>query len=117
MAFVLGERIQGMMTFDDFGRVTGRKICEGNLYVDGIRVMGADMMDVAGLRGRNPIRITKKNIADQFVDPSNVLAIENYRTAEVPVEYNQTKSREAMARQTRGRNEDTDCGATLIWTK
>jgi hypothetical protein len=107
MAFVLGERIQGMMTFDDFGRVTGRPVCEGNLYVDGVRVKGADMMDVAGLKGRNPIRATRKNLADQFVDPSNVLAIENYRVGEVPVEYNQTK----------GTGASHGCGATLIWTK
>jgi hypothetical protein len=117
MAFVPGEKVQGILSFDDFERLTGRPICEGNLYVDGIRVKGADMMDVGGLRGRNPIRTTRKNIADQFVQPANVLAIENYRTAEVPVEYNQTKNRDAMETQTRGRNAQTDCGATLIWTK
>jgi hypothetical protein len=106
-AFIPGERIQGMMTFDDFGKITGRPVCAGNLYVDGVRVKGADMTDVLGLRGRNPIRTTRKNLADQFVDPSNVLAIENYRVGEVPAEYNQTKAVGASH----------DCGATLIWTK
>jgi hypothetical protein len=107
MAFVLGEKLVGLMTFDDFGRLTGRTICESNLFVDGVRVRGTDMTETLGLRGKNPIRITRKNMADQFVHPENVLAIENYRIGEVPVEYNQTKAAGGSH----------DCGATLIWTK
>jgi len=108
MAFVMGEKLDRLITFGDFGKFFGRPICEGNLYVDGIRVKGAQIGEGLGARGGRlaPGNI-RRNLADQFVDPSHVLAIENYRVGEVPVEFNQTKTNDA----------GHDCGATLIWTK
>jgi hypothetical protein len=108
MAFVLGEKLERLITFGDFGKFFGRPICEGNLYVDGIRVRGTQIGEGLGARGGRivPGNI-RRNLADQFVDPASVLAVENYRVGEVPVEYNQTKASGAAH----------DCGATLIWTK
>lgn len=105
MAFVLGERIKDMSTFNDFEAVTGRPICVTNLYVDGVRVFNA----ASGTRlgpGRVP-RNLRSNPLDQILDPTQVLAIENYRVAEVPAEYSATKDADA----------GHACGATLIWTK
>jgi hypothetical protein len=108
MAFVAGERLDRLITFGDFGKFFGRPVCEGNLYVDGIRVKGMQVGEGLGARGGRiaPGNI-RRNLADQFVDPSSVLAVENYRVGEVPAEYNQTKSSGASH----------ECGATLIWTK
>jgi hypothetical protein len=108
IAFVLGERIRDISTFDDFEAVTGRPICVANMYVDGARVLNAP--SAAGLTRAGSGRVARnlrKNALDQIVDPTHVLAIENYRVGEVPVEYNSTKDADA----------GHACGATLIWTK
>jgi hypothetical protein len=107
MAFVMGEKIQNMMTFGDFQSYTGRPICVDNLYIDGARVSNVEMGPMGPTGRRIPLRNLKKHIVDQILDPHSVLAIENYRVAETPVEYNVTKP-------AGGAN---SCGATLIWTK
>ena len=108
MAFVMGERIQNMLTFDDFQSFTGRPVCTENLYVDGVRVSNAPIGPIDPQTGKRiPPRNLKKHIVDQILDPRTVLAIENYRVSETPVEYNLTKPAGAA----------NACGATLIWTK
>jgi hypothetical protein len=108
MAFVMGEKIQNMMTFDDFQGYTGRPICSENLWVDGVRVNNEPVGPRDLTTGRRiPPRNLKKHVVDQILDPRTVLAIENYRVSETPVEYNPTKPAGSSGA----------CGATLIWTK
>jgi hypothetical protein len=107
MAFVMGERIQNIMTFDDFQSYTGRPMCVDNLFVDGVRVNNVDMGPLAPNGRRIPMRNLKKHMVDQILDPRSILAIENYRVSETPVEYNLTKPA----------GSPNSCGATLIWTK
>jgi hypothetical protein len=107
MAFVMGEKIQNITTFDDFQSYTGRPMCVDNLYVDGVRVSNVEMGPIGPTGRRIPLRNLKKHIVDQILDPRSVVAIENYRVSETPIEYNITKPAGAA----------NSCGATLIWTK
>jgi hypothetical protein len=107
MAFVMGEKIQNIMTFDDFQSYTGRPMCVDNLYVDGIRVNNVEMGPTGPNGRRIPLRNLKKHMVDQILDPRSILAIENYRVSETPIEYNITKPA----------GSPNSCGATLIWTK
>jgi len=103
---VLGEKIRNMTTFDDFRSITGRPICTSNMYVDGVKVAEVgESITIAGTTMRK--RNLKKNPLDQIVNPLEVAAIENYRVAEVPIEYAATKSAGGSH----------ECGVTLVWTR
>ena len=103
-SFLTAEKIEKLTLVSDAAALTGRQFCNSNLYLNGVRVI--DMAAVAASSKSPRPRGFKSAPVDQLVSPSEVLAIEFYRTADTPLEYNSTKPAGSP-----------DCGATLIWTK
>ena len=99
-AFVTEDRVARFTRISDVPAITGRPICEGNLYIDGMLI--TPMSEDAGVIIRS--RGLGKKPVDFLVWPEAVAAIEFYRPSEMPAEYNRTHAGEL-------------CGATLIWTK
>ena len=67
-AFVTSEKIEKLMLLTDVTALTGRVICYGNLYLDGVRVLNT-------IRAPKGARNLRKDPIDQLVDPGAVLAI------------------------------------------
>ncbi|HXT14415.1 MAG TPA: hypothetical protein VN706_02215 [Gemmatimonadaceae bacterium] len=104
-SFVTADKIARMTLVSDVARLSGRPFCTSNLYLNGVRVMdmGSVVRQAFG-KGRTPNQLNS-NPVDQLVMPDQVLAIEFYRTSDMPVEF---------AASMRGGA--AGC-ATLIWTK
>jgi hypothetical protein len=103
-AFITGEFLEkkNINLLADLKAYTGRAICAANLYIDGVHI--ANITAATGMPpGRKP-RNLQKGLADQLLQPGDIVGIENYRTAEIPAEYNMTQTTAAGC-------------ATLIWTK
>lgn len=99
-SFVTAEKIEKLTLVSDLEVLTGRPICYGNLYIDGVRILPASVTAMKGARN-----LTRRNV-DQLLGPGAVLAVETYRVSDVPQQYNATMDPRA-----------SPCGATLIWTK
>ena len=110
-AFQTSEKIERLTLLSEVFRLTGRQVCMSNLYINGARVSGAGVGTFAGRRGGAfrgsfvPNNLRKEPI-DQLLTAQDVLAIEMYRSSELPAQYNVTRP-----------PGQADCGATLIWTK
>lgn len=98
-SFVTADKIEKLSMISDVRALTGREICLANVYVNGVRLAP---MARASSKGRVANNLTQ-NPVDQLFTPSDVLAIEMYRTGELPAEYGMTAP--------------ADCITTLIWTK
>lgn len=103
-SFLTEEQIGKLSRVSDAAVLSGRNVCSTNLYLNGVRVA-----DVAGSVRRSrsrPASGPRSLPIDQLVSPSEVLAMEFYRTADAPPEYNATRPPDVA-----------DCGVTLVWTK
>jgi hypothetical protein len=103
-AFLTEKQIDRLSLVSDASALSGRPICSTNLYLNGVRVNGLDATKLMG-KGHLP-RNLKSAPVDQMVSPGEVLAMEFYKTADAPAEYNATRPPDVP-----------DCGVTLIWTK
>jgi hypothetical protein len=103
-AFLTADKIDKLTLVSDASALSGRTFCNSNLYLDGVRVL--DVNSMGGSMKLPRSRSFRSQPIDQLVSPSEVLAIEFYRTGDAPVEYNATRP-----------NGAPDCGITLIWTK
>ena len=114
LAFATSEKIRTLTLLADLRYVTGRSVCNGNVYIDGARVL---VPDVTGrnqpvapvIQGAPPSTAPQVIVAPPFRDgldvlltPDQVLAVEMYQGAEVPSKYGITGG--------------GGC-ATLIWSK
>jgi hypothetical protein len=100
-AFVTAEKIEKLTVLSDVYSLTGRQVCIGNLYVNGVRL--APLTNPSLGKGRVLNTLTRNPI-DQLFTPFDVEAIEMYRGSEVPTEYGGTSSSPSTC-------------VTLIWTK
>jgi hypothetical protein len=103
-AFITGEFLEkkNINLLADLKAFTGRDICASNLYIDGVHI--APITASTGMPPGRVARNLQKGLADQLLQPGAIAGIENYRTSEIPAEYNMTqKSAQGCA--------------TLIWTK
>lgn len=110
-AFQTSEKIERLTLLSEVFRLSGRNVCMNNLYINGARVSGAGVGTFAGrragaFRGSFVPNNLRKEPIDQLLTSQDVLAIEMYRSSEVPPQYNATRP-----------PGQPDCGATLIWTK
>lgn len=100
-AFVTAEKIEKLAVLSDVYSLTGRPVCIGNLYVNGVRLAPLTNPSLGPGRALNTLT---RNPIDQLFTPSDVQAIEMYRGSEVPAEYGGTSSSPSTC-------------VTLIWTK
>lgn len=103
-AFLTSKQIESLSLVSDAPALSGREICNTNLYLNGVRVSDVASGKNMG-KGRRPQNLKSAPI-DQLVSPGEVLAMEFYRTADAPPEYNATRPPGVP-----------DCGVTLVWTK
>jgi hypothetical protein len=102
-AFVTEKELRKVTLVTDLSRITGRKFCPDNLYIDGIKVQ----MPVINVPNRTT-RVLRDGI-DALLTPDQIAGIELYTAATVPAEYNATAPPGPMGMP--------PCGATLIWTR
>jgi hypothetical protein len=103
-AFVTEEQLKELRLFKDIDKLTGRSVCYTNLYINGAVVDAPSLhAPMPGSRLRVDVAPPLRDRLDALLKPEDVLAIELYRTSEIPPQYNAT-------RQSR-------CGLTLVWAK
>jgi hypothetical protein len=102
-AFVTAEKIEKLENLTDIVNITGRTICPTNVYLNGVRISPNIVMSMGP--GRVASNLARSPL-DQLFSPSEVLAVEEYRTVEAPIEYGGGRP-----------SGFGDCGVTLIWTK
>ena len=100
-SFITAKQLGGMRTLDDLQRISGRPICTGNIYVDGVRVTVPSRN-----WGHGRISMSTTSPLDMIVPIGQIAGVEMYNGADAPEEFNATAAHGAM----RG------C-VTLIWTK
>ena len=100
-SFITAKQLNGVRTLDDLPRISGRPICSGNIYVDGIRVSVPSRV-----LGRGRVSQTMTSPLDMIVPIDQIAGVEMYNGADAPEEYGATAAHGAML----------GC-VTLIWTK
>ncbi|MDE3151211.1 MAG: hypothetical protein KGL93_03090 [Gemmatimonadota bacterium] len=100
-SFITAKQLDGVRTLDDLQRISGRPICTGNIYVDGIRVSVPSRN-----WGHGRISQSVTSPLDMIVPIGQVAGVEMYNGADAPEEYSATEANGAML----------GC-VTLIWTK
>ncbi|HVA58273.1 MAG: hypothetical protein WBQ26_13345 [Gemmatimonadaceae bacterium] len=90
----------------DIGHFSGRDLCTGNVYIDGVRVQVPSRAVAPG----HVSRVLKTGL-DALVDPAMVAGIETYTTGETPPGFNATGAGSAAPIA-----DGSGC-VTLIWTR
>ena len=100
-SFITAKQLSGMRTLDDLQRISGRPICAGNIYLDGIRISVPSRN-----WGDGRISLATTSPLDMIVPIGEIAGVEMYNGADAPEEFNATEANGAML----------GC-VTLIWTK
>jgi hypothetical protein len=111
-SFQTAEKLEGLTVISDAVRLTGRNMCPGKVFIDGVRANANGGVASFG-RGRSPNQLNK-NPVDQLVTPVAVEAIEMYSDSELPEEY---RTRGNASASTLGRGPANCDYTTFIWTK
>lgn len=100
-SFITAKQLNGMRTLDDLPRISGRPICTGNIYLDGVRVTVPSRY-----WGNGRISLSTTSPLDMIVPIGEIAGVEMYNGADAPEEFNATEAHGATL----------GC-VTLIWTK
>jgi hypothetical protein len=102
-AFITADKISKLSLLADLVTLSGRDLCYTNLFINGIKVEVPSRIAPGPRGARAQVGPPMRDRLDAMLDPSEVLAVEMYRTADAPAEFNSTQP--------------SRCGVTLIWTK
>lgn len=100
-SFITAKQLGAMRTLDDLQRISGRPICTGNIYVDGVRVSVPSRN-----WGHGRISLSTTSPLDMIIPIGQIAGVEMYNGADAPEEFGATEANGAML----------GC-VTLIWTK